>query len=140
MTSNELLIESFERAAAEQGRLTGRFYELLFTRYPAARALFGRHSLARQEQMLQETLVAVLDHVEDAEWLEETLGNLGAQHLDYGVEDAMYGWVGECLIAALAETNGEHWTPAHAEAWAAVYGLLTELALKGAAARRATVA
>ena len=40
MTSNELLIESFERAAAEQGRLTGRFYELLFTRYPAARALF----------------------------------------------------------------------------------------------------
>ncbi len=28
---------------------------------------------------------------------------MGAKHLDYGVTNEMYDWVGECLVATLAE-------------------------------------
>lgn len=51
--------------------------------------------------------------------------------------EEMYGWVGECLIAALADLCEDAWTPAHEASWAAVYGALTELALAGAAAELA---
>ncbi|MFK7898873.1 MAG: globin domain-containing protein [Myxococcota bacterium] len=127
-----LLSESFEKAIQEEGRLMGRFYELLFERYPGAKALFGRNAPEKQQKMLQETLVAAIEHLEDAKWIEETLGSIGALHVDYGVEEQMYPWVGECLIAALSETLGDDWTAAHEAAWAEVYGTLTTYALAGA--------
>ena len=110
----------------------GRFYELLFERYPQAKVLFGRNTPEKQQKMLQETLVAAIEHLEEPAWIEQALGSIGRIHVDYGVEDHMYPWVGECLIAALSETLGDEWTPAHTEAWAEVYGTLTDFALKGA--------
>jgi len=127
-----LLSESFEHAIREEGALMRRFYELLFERYPEAKELFGRNTPEKQQKMLQETLVAAIEHLEDPAWIEEALGSIGKLHVDYGVEDRMYPWVGECLIAALSDSLGEEWTPAHTEAWAAVYGTLTDFALKGA--------
>ncbi len=134
-----LLHESFEIAAEREGALTERFYELLFSRYPQAQALFGRNVPAQQQKMLQDTLLAVLEHLDDETWLAETLGTLGATHVDYEVEDHMYPWVGECLIAALEETVGERWTPAHAESWAEAYGAITKLVIAGAEKRRASL-
>lgn len=81
--------------------------------------------------MLQGTLVAAIEHLEDTAWVEKTLGAIGLMHLDYGVEEHMYPWVGECLIAALSETLGDKWTPAHGQAWADVYGTLTDFAING---------
>jgi hemoglobin-like flavoprotein len=66
--------------------------------------------------MLQQALVALIDHLEDASWLGETLSALGAKHLEYGVTDEMYGWVGECLLATLTEVAGKDWSPALAVA------------------------
>ena len=133
-----LLHESFEIAVENEGALTKRFYELLFSRYPQARALFGRNVPAQQQKMLQDTLLAVLEHLDDPTWLSETLATLGATHVDYEVEDHMYPWVGECLIAALEETVGERWTPAHAAAWAEAYAAISSLAIAGAEQRRAS--
>jgi len=89
--------------------------------------------------MLQDTLLAVLGHLDDETWLSETLATLGATHVDYEVQDHMCPWVGECLIAALAEAVGDRWTPAHAEAWAAAYGAISGLAIAGAEKRRASM-
>ena len=127
-----LLTESFEHAIQEEGALMRRFYELLFERYPQAKPLFSRNEPEKQQKMLQETLVAAIEHLEDPAWIEQALGSIGKMHVDYGVEDEMYPWVGECLIAALSETLGGEWTPAHTAAWADVYGTLTDFALKGA--------
>src|SRR5688572_8167173 len=98
----DVLRSSFEVAVTRQPRLTGRFYEILFQRYPQARPLFGRNSQEKQEQMLAEALVAVLAHLEDASWLQTQLAALGQKHHEYGVTREMYDWVGECLVAALS--------------------------------------
>ncbi len=127
-----LLLESIGWAAEREPVITRRFYEILFERYPQVRPLFGRNSGDNQARMLQDAIVAALDHIEDGEWLAQTMGAMGAKHIGYGVTDEMYPMVGESLIATLAELCGERWTAEHEAAWARVYGALTDLALAGA--------
>ena len=133
----ELLRASFEQVVARDPALTHRFYNVLFDRYPQVKPLFGRNSRTRQEKMLTEALVAVVDHLEDAPWLEHQLGAMGAKHVEYGVTDEMYEWVGDSLLRTLAEVAGEAWTPAVAAAWPAAYGAISGLMKKGAAGSRA---
>jgi hemoglobin-like flavoprotein len=85
--------------------------------------------------MLGAALVAVLDHLEDAAWLTATLKQLGAKHVDYGVKEEMYGWVGASLIATLAEIAGKDWTPELAVAWTEAYGAISGLMQGGARER-----
>jgi hemoglobin-like flavoprotein len=85
--------------------------------------------------MLQEAILAVVDHLEDATWLAQTLGGLGRQHVDYGVEPPMYAWVQACLLDTLAGIAGDDWSDAHAAAWDEALGAVSQLMLAGAAAR-----
>jgi hemoglobin-like flavoprotein len=122
-----LLRSSFELVVQRQPQLVHRFYEILFERYPTVKPLFNRNAPARQEQMLTEALVAVIDHLEDAAWLTGTLQQLGAKHRGYGVTPEMYGWVGDSLLATLAEVAGKDWTPQLAAAWTEAYGAIASL-------------
>jgi len=134
----DLLRSSLSAAAEREAIVTARFYRILFTRYPQVEPLFGRNSRENQQKMLQESLLAVLEHVDDPQWLSETLGSMGAQHVDYEVTEEMYPWVGECLIAALAEILGDDWTPEHQQAWSDALGAVSSLMIAGARSRQAT--
>ncbi len=129
-----LLRSSFELVVERQPQLTTRFYEILFDRYPQVRPLFGRNSGTNQAEMLTQALVAVIEHLEDAPWLTQTLGAMGKKHIDYGVTDEMYDWVGASLLAAIAEAAGADWSPKLQEAWAAAYGAIAGLVQAGAKA------
>ncbi|HET9442236.1 MAG TPA: globin domain-containing protein [Acidimicrobiales bacterium] len=126
----ELLRSSFALVAEREPQLTIRFYEILFDRYPQVRPLFGVWN-RNQAQMLQDALMAVVDHLEDAPWLASTLAGLGRTHLDYGVTPEMFAWVGECLLATLADVAGRDWTPALEAAWAEAYGAVAGLMQEG---------
>jgi hemoglobin-like flavoprotein len=129
-----LLRDSFHLVATTNPKITTRFYEILFERYPQTQAMFPVASRARQAEMLTGALVAVMDHLEDAPWLTDTLGALGEKHLGYGVTREMYDWVGACLLAALAETAGDHWTPQLDAAWTEAYGAIVSLMVSRIAA------
>jgi hemoglobin-like flavoprotein len=128
----DALRENFNLVVERSPTVTRRFYEILFEKYPQARHLFGRSSSERQEKMLAEALVAVLDHLEDAPWLHDTLFALGAKHVGYGVTDEMYGWVGSSLLHTLAEVSADAWTPRVEEAWVAAYEIISRTMLEGA--------
>lgn len=119
-----LLRRSFALVLERNSNPTHRFYEILFSRYPAVRPLFGRHSQERQERMLAEALSSVIDHLDDAPWLDEQLCALGARHREYGVTDEMYDWVGDALLATLAEISAPDWSAEHEAAWAAAFGAI----------------
>ena len=125
------LRESFDLVVSRAPDMTRRFYAILFERYPQVRPLFGR-STEKQEQMLTRALVAVLDRLEDGAWLGDTLRALGAKHVDYGVTEEMYPWVGDALLATLAEVAGEAWTPQVEKAWTDAYAAIAGLMLDGA--------
>lgn len=133
----ELLRSSLALVAERQPEITPRFYEILFERYPEAEKLFGLRSRDAQAKMLQDAIVAVIDHLEDASWLQEQLGALGAKHVDYGVTEPMYAWVGESLLATLAEIAGDDWNDELQQAWTDAYGAIRDLMLAGAAAAAA---
>jgi hemoglobin-like flavoprotein len=128
----KLLRESFELVVEKSPQLTHRFYEILFERYPQTQNLFPPARRSRQEGMLTEALVAVMDHLEDAPWLTSTLHGLGAKHVDYGVTDEMYGWVGDALLRALAEAAGDAWSPELEKAWGDAFGAIAGLMQEGA--------
>jgi hemoglobin-like flavoprotein len=123
---------SFDLIIDRRPDLTIRFYEILFERYPALAPLF-RRDRAAQAKMLAGAIAAVLDHLEDAPWLESTLGQLGAKHVEYGVTTEMYDHVGDALLATLAEVAGADWTPVVAEQWTLAYGAIAGMMQAGAA-------
>ena len=135
----ELLRSSFDLVVARQPQVTPRFYEILFSRYPQVKPLFGRNG-AKQAEMLQQALVAVMEHLEDAAWLTETLEAMGRKHVDYGVSDDMYALVGDSLLATLAEIAGKDWTPELAAAWTDAYGAIAGLMQQGAKKARSSAA
>lgn len=137
MSDKDLMMESITWAAEKEPVITRRFYEILFERYPQVAPLFSRNARTEQARMLQDAILAALDHYDDAPWLTSTLGAIGRKHIEYGVTDEMYPWVGESLVATLAELSGPRWTPAHEAAWVRTWGALAGLALAGAAAARA---
>jgi hemoglobin-like flavoprotein len=128
-----LLRSSFALVLERKPDLTDRFYEILFEQHPEAKPLFGRNSARAQSDMLATALVAVVDHLEDATWLTETLGALGTRHQGYGVTAEMYGWVGGALLTTLAEVGGEDWTPELAGAWTDAFGAIASLMQRPAA-------
>ena len=121
---------SFELVATRKPDITIRFYEILFERYPQAKPLFSRERSA-QAKMLAEALMAVLDHLEDAEWLSDTLSGMGRQHEGYGVTREMYPWVGDALISTFAEVAADDWDAETEAAWGAAYGAICELMWTG---------
>lgn len=127
-----LLRSSFELVLERAPDLTHRFYEELFRRHPELRPLFSRNTRDRQEKMLAEALVAVMDHLEDAPWLGENLRALGEKHRSYGVTDEMYDFVGEALLVTLAAAAGEAWTERHRKAWTEAYDAIADIMTAGA--------
>ncbi len=128
----QILRASFELVIDRRPDLTLRFYAILFERYPRLQPLFRRDRGA-QAKMLAGAIAAVLDHLEDAPWLESTLGHLGAKHVEYGVTDEMYDQVGDALLATLAEVADEAWTPAVANQWQLAFEAIATMMKAGAA-------
>lgn len=127
-----LLRSSFELVISRNPLPTLRFYEVLFSKYPQLQPMFSRNARETQAQMLAGALVAVLDHLENAPWLVETLGAMGAKHVEYAVTADMYPMVGDALLTTLAEVAGDDWSPEIAAAWTEAYGAIVGLMLAGA--------
>ena len=125
---------SFRRLSPHADRLAERFYATLFARYPAVRSLFAGVSLEDQQKKLVRALALIVRHLEEPHFLRAYLQGLGAIHVAYGVVTAHYGAVGECLLAALAETAGSTWTEAERAAWQGALSSIAETMLAGAAA------
>ena len=123
----ETLRSSLDLVVSRRPQLTERFYELLFERYPQTRSMFTRNNREHQAVLLQQAIVAVVKNVEDPEWLTSNLKELGARHVEYGVTQEMYGWVGGCLIATLQEAAGDDWSAEIEKAWVDAYGAIATL-------------
>ncbi|WP_018179178.1 globin domain-containing protein [Jongsikchunia kroppenstedtii] len=137
--NKQLLENSLMLVDLPDDGLTVRFYEILFDRYPAVRPMFQRDGKL-QAAMLRQALVAVLDHLDNSEWLADNLGSLGRRHADMGVTAPMYEAVGECMIAAMAEIAGDAWTKEMSAAWAEALGAVSSLMLAGYPQKQAAAA
>ena len=114
------------------------FYKRLFTLDPSLRPLF-KGDMVHQSRMLMAMLGAAVNGLTNLEALVPVVRQLGARHVNYGVEDAHYATVGRALLETLEEGLGEKFTPTVHDAWAAAYGLLSSVMLLGAIEARSAL-
>jgi hemoglobin-like flavoprotein len=133
MMDLQVLRDSFNRLAPRADALAQTFYVTLFERHPDVVPLFDGVQFDDQRRKLVRALALVVRHLEQPDFLRAYLHGLGAIHLAYGVVPAHYDAVGECLLAALAQTAGKSWSAEEDAAWRAAFALISDAMLAGAA-------
>lgn len=126
---------SFERLAPRAEALVTRFYERLFTREPALRALFPP-DMREQRLKLAAALQLVIDNLRAPDKLVEMLEALGRRHAAYAALPEHFDAVGRALLEALEELEGDAWAPTTARAWAGAYAQVAEAMRRGLEAAR----
>lgn len=122
------LIERSYRLVSLRLLATGeRFYQILFERYPQVQSLFKADSRTQSMKLMQ-TIGFAVSQLHSPDMLAPVLQALGSRHIGYGVQAEHYNYVGEALIATLAEMLGPQFDEETREAWTTLYGLLVEKA------------
>jgi len=130
-----LLASTLEHVLASDDAFPQRFYTLLFERHPEVRAMFHRNSVGAQNKMFAQKLAAIVDHVEDADYIAREVVAIAVSHAGYGVRGEMYAWVGEALIDTLREGCGELFTPEAETSWREAYSGIETSILEATKAR-----
>ncbi|MBW2286797.1 MAG: hypothetical protein JRG90_03145 [Deltaproteobacteria bacterium] len=132
MEDLEVLTEHLHLVSEREPRIAERVYERLFKYHPPLRELFGDHAAAVQQDMLNETLVGVVDSLEGMAGLESNLQLLGAKHAEFKVCDEMYGWWTESVVEVLSEASGSDWNERLEHLWRERMNYLCTLMRQGA--------
>lgn len=130
MSTTKILRETLELTLASDDTFPVRFYERLFAAHPQVQPLFHRSTPGAQNKLFAQKLTALVDHLDDPEWLDRELGKLARNHVSYGVTPEMYPWVGDALIATLREACGDAWTADAERAWSDAYASLVRAILE----------
>jgi nitric oxide dioxygenase len=128
----DLISDTASSIEADADRFSMRFYERLFELSPATRALFP-DDLTEQRGKLVDELVFLVSAASDLPAFLDRAHDLGARHQTYGVRPGDYDSVRTALLDSLALVVGARWTEESRRAWQALYRLIAETMLEGAA-------
>jgi hemoglobin-like flavoprotein len=120
----DLLRSTLELTLAQDDQFPRAFYERLFADHPQVRALFHRNTPGAMNKMFAQKLTALIDHVDDPEWLGRELPRLAANHAAYGVTAEMFPWVGDALITTLRDACADAWSDEAERSWREAYASL----------------
>lgn len=122
----QLVRDSWAKVVPIGPQAADLFYHNLFERDPTLQSLF-RGDMEEQGRKLMRMIGAAVGKLDDPDSLIPALQQLGSRHTGYGVEPAHYRTVGSALLATLAQGLGEEFTDPVRDAWAGVYGFMTEV-------------
>ena len=120
------LRSTHNEVSAQPRMLASRFYHELFASTPALRALFPAD------------LTSLQGHFEAAA-LQDSLRDLGAQHVDWGAKPTDYFLVREALIRAIRSASSI-WNDEIESDWRQAISAIAVPMLQGAAVRTAIIA
>lgn len=129
-TQIQLVQESFEQVKPIVNVAADLFYGRLFELDPNLRPLF-KSDMSEQKHNLMTTLAFAVAGLNKPERILPAVRQLGARHINYGVEDHHYQTVGSALLWTLSQGLGEQFTPEVEEAWTAAYNLLAQTMQEG---------
>ncbi len=109
--------------------VTSVFYRQLFKRIPHVQTLFS-DDLTMQQEKLADTLLLLVQSVENLSAIKGTLQALGRQHIGFGVVPEQVPIIGQVLLETLA-LHMPDWGEADDDAWSALFGAAAEEFLAG---------
>jgi hemoglobin-like flavoprotein len=129
---------SHDQVAQDARALSSRFYEELFHAAPALRSLFPQ-DLTSLQGHFEAALALVVRNLHDLGALEQSLRDLGAQHVGWGARPADYLVARDALVAAIRSRATEWSEPLEADWRRAITALVVPM-LQGAAVETAVAA
>ena len=121
-----LVQSSFEKVRPIADVAVDLFYDRLFAIDPSLRVLF-RHDRKEQGRKLMHMIGVVVKGLDNLQQLLPVVEELGRRHAMYGVKNEHYDTVGAVLLWTLEQGLGPDFTPEAMEAWAALYGQLSDV-------------
>lgn len=111
------------------------FYNKLFELDPELKSLF-KGDMKEQGRKLMAMISTAVNALDRLEAVVPAVQDLGRRHIGYGVKDQDYETVGAALLWTLETGLGPAFTPEVKDAWASVYGVLSDT-MRAAAAEAA---
>lgn len=121
-----LVQDSWKKVAGIAPQAAALFYQNLFAADPALKPLF-KGNMEEQGKKLMQMIGAAVGKLHDLDTLVPILQGLAQRHVAYGVKDAHYQTVGGALLKTLGQGLGPDFTPAVHDAWASVYGVMSDV-------------
>lgn len=109
--------------------ITTRMYEIMFSEYPDAKALF-KNAPNNQNQILARSIVAYAENIDNLEALEGALDKIARHHIDTEVKAIHYPWVAESLLQAMKDVLKEAATDKVINAWFGAYWFLADILIE----------
>ena len=132
------LKSSHAQVSAEPRALAARFYQELFTAAPALRPLFPADMTSLQGHF-EAALALVIRNLEDMSALQESLRDLGAQHVHWGAKPRDYFTVRDAIVRAIRSASTS-WSEELEADWRRAITAIAVPMLQGAAVHTAIVA
>lgn len=129
----EMIRSSFEIVKPIALNAANKFYEFLFTDFPASRSLFKHVDLDKQQKALIDSLTFVVNNLENQDKLSKYLNDLGHRHVSYGTKEAHFDWVGSSLIKTFSFFFADKWTPQLEQEWTKAYSIIAQYMQEGMA-------
>jgi len=127
----DLVRGSFWHVSRMGQETAGLFYDRLFEIAPQVRPLFPA-DLAEQGTKLMSMLGSIVARLHDHDVLFPMVEDLGRRHVAYGARPEHYQAVGAALMAALARTLGDRFTPEVEAAWQSAFDALARTMIEAA--------
>ena len=128
----ELVQSSFKKVEPIASTAGDLFYGRLFEIAPEVRPMFS-DNIEEQRDKLMAVLATAVNNLHQVDQIIDTVKQLGAKHVDYGVKDAHYDKVGEALIWTLQEGLKDDFTPEVKDAWVETYTTIATVMKEAAA-------
>lgn len=128
-TNADLVKENFKDVSPRASHMAERFYSTLFKRAPELLPLFDHTDWAKQRYILVASLYYIVFNLDNPQALKRSLGEMGARHMEYGIEPQDFIVFGECLLDAIAYVSGPTWNDTLHQAWTEAYNEVREMML-----------
>lgn len=126
-----LIRETATLLAKAEVSATNLFYANLFRVAPSVRPMFPEDMFA-QSTKLWESVVTVVEALDNLDRIAPTLRDLGRRHVGYGAKPAHYDLVAATLITTIASLSSDIWTAAHETAWQKALHIVCSTMIAGA--------
>jgi len=131
-TQIDLIKSSFAKVVPIADQAASLFYGRLFEIAPETQPMFKSVDMSQQGVKLMQMIGQAISLLNAPEKLVPALQHLGQRHVNYGVTQAHYDYVGTALLWTLEQGLGADFTDETREAWAKVYTIMADTAKSAA--------
>ncbi len=131
----DLIQQSFESISQRSDALTEAFYRNLFADFPDAKRLFTDVDMVHQRRKLWAMLTLIATDMNRMDLLVPVLRELGARHVHYKVDEALYPCFTATFCKSLRETVGDRLSADALDAWEDGLGQICQHMIQGAASK-----